>query len=162
MHYMRWYRNNPVEDGRLRGGICHHCGEPTPSKRRYYCSTLCKTRSRVDVAYRPERSCVVCDQLIPHTARYNRASCCSGQCTDTARLIQSYGITVEQYRSMEQSQGGKCAVCQKVDKLRIDHHHGDGVVRGLLCNRCNLGLGLFLDDPVSLRRAATYLDGRLF
>jgi len=26
MHYARWYRGNPVEDGRLRGGTCHHCG----------------------------------------------------------------------------------------------------------------------------------------
>jgi hypothetical protein len=44
--------------------------------------------------------------------------------------------------------------------LHIDHHHGDGVVRGLLCNQCNLGLGLFRDDSSILRRAAEYLEQR--
>jgi Recombination endonuclease VII len=60
---------------------------------------------------------------------------------------------------MHDAQGGACALCRKpAKKLNIDHHHGDGVVRGLLCNTCNLGLGLFQDDPAILRRAADYLD----
>lgn len=161
-HYMRWYRNNPVEDGRLRGGTCHHCGKPTGSKRRYYCSQLCHTRTRIGVSYDPNRTCIVCAAPIMHEERFNRNGCCSTQCSDAARLVASYGLTIEQYRDMYEAQEGKCAICRKHStKLHIDHHHDDAIVRGLLCNECNLGLGLFRDDPLILHRAASYLDGRL-
>lgn len=40
----------------------------------------------------------------------------------------------------------------------IDHDHKSGVVRGVLCNRCNLGLGYFQDDPQCLINAAVYLS----
>jgi len=159
MHYMRWYRDHPVEDGRLRGGTCHHCGKPTGSRRRYYCSTLCRTRTRIGVPYEPHRTCVVCGASIEFDERYNRAGCCSTQCSDTVRLTASYGMTPDQYRSMYEAQGGACAVCHmRTKKLNIDHHHRGGFVRGLLCNQCNLGLGLFQDDSALLRRAADYLD----
>jgi hypothetical protein len=148
MHYARWYRNNPVEDGRLRGGTCHHCGKPTGSKRRYYCSKLCHTRTRIRATYDPDRVCVVCASPIKHEERYNRNGCCSTQCSDTARLIASYGLTLQKYQAIREAQDGRCAVCRShATRLRIDHRHADGIVRGLLCNECNLGLGLFRDDP---------------
>ena len=160
MHYARWYRNNPVEDGRLRGGTCHHCSKPTGSRRRYYCSNLCRTRTRIGAIYDPARACVVCASPIEHEERYNRNGCCSTQCSDTARLVASYGLTIQDYRAIHEAQDGRCAVCHKhATRLRIDHRHADESVRGLLCNECNLGLGLlFRDDPLVLRRAAAYLD----
>jgi hypothetical protein len=97
-----------------------------------------------------------------HEERFNRNGCCSTQCSDTVRLVASYGLTIEQYRGIYEAQEGKCAICGKhAAKLRIDHHHGDGMVRGLLCNECNLGLGLFRDSSLILQRAAGYIDGRL-
>jgi hypothetical protein len=150
----------PVEDGRLRGGTCHHCGKPTGSRRRYYCSKLCHTRTRIGAIYDPARACVVCASPIKHEERYNKNGCCSTQCSDTARLIASYGLTIQDYRAIHEAQDGRCAVCRNhATRLRIDHRHADGSVRGLLCNECNLGLGLFRDDPLILRRAAAYLDG---
>jgi hypothetical protein len=158
----RWYRGNPVEDGRLRGGTCHHCGKPTGSRRRYYCSQLCHTRTRIGVSYDPDRRCIVCAAPILHEERFNRNGCCSTQCSDTVRLVASYGLTIEQYRDIYEAQEGKCAICGRhAVKLRIDHHHGDGMVRGLLCNECNLGLGLFRDNSLILQRAFRYIDGRL-
>jgi hypothetical protein len=54
---------------------------------------------------------------------------------------------------------GVCHICRKETRLTVDHDHSTGVIRGFLCNPCNRGLGDFLDNPESLRRAIAYLAG---
>lgn len=77
-------------------------------------------------------------------------------------LMETYGITHTQYLTMYREQNAKCAICNtKPDAwpgLVVDHCHTTGKVRGLLCNKCNLGLGWFKDNPSSLNRAITYLQ----
>ena len=76
-------------------------------------------------------------------------------------LVQRYGLTPEQKRAMLEKQHGLCLICKDPPckkGLVIDHSHGDGHVRGLLCNACNLGLGKFKDSAKMLRAAAKYLD----
>lgn len=78
------------------------------------------------------------------------------------RREEIYGLTVEQYEQLLVKQGGRCAICQTEqgtgrDSLHVDHDHAHGPVRGLLCKRCNVGLGLFRDNAVSLQRAIEYL-----
>lgn len=75
------------------------------------------------------------------------------------RFRRRYGITVEKYDALLAEQGGGCAICHEVPKkvLRVDHDHGTGEVRGLLCHQCNVGLGFFKDDPERLRSAVEYL-----
>ena len=60
-----------------------------------------------------------------------------------------YGITAEQYESMLSSQGGCCAICKSDDpgggksRMAVDHDHVTGVVRQLLCQRCNIAVGMY-------------------
>lgn len=64
------------------------------------------------------------------------------------------------YAAQLEKQGFGCAICgarPKVRRLNIDHEHGSGMVRGLLCARCNRGLGWFADSPYRLEGAALYL-----
>lgn len=72
-----------------------------------------------------------------------------------------YGIEEATYVSLKQSQDNRCAVCRKCfqDEILIDHDHDTRAIRGLLCRKCNFGLGLFGDDPEILMAAAAYLDG---
>jgi hypothetical protein len=74
-------------------------------------------------------------------------------------LKQKYGITFSQHQEMIKAQEGKCAICGTVGiaELAIDHDHNTGRVRGLLCRRCNTGLGCFRDNPRSLKAAIEYL-----
>ena len=80
-----------------------------------------------------------------------------------SKLKMTYGITVEQYNDMLGKQEGKCAICfakkpgGRTKMFFIDHCHNTGEVRGLLCMRCNTGLGLFLDNPKFLLNAISYL-----
>lgn len=74
-----------------------------------------------------------------------------------------YGITLQQYEEMLESQGGKCyicliAQCSSGRSLSVDHNHKTEKVRGLLCKDCNKALGLFRDDANLMRRAASYVE----
>ena len=85
-----------------------------------------------------------------------------------SRLLKRYGITLEQYNQMSSSQNGVCAICQeaetskdksgKIRDLAVDHCHSTGKVRGLLCNRCNHGIGKLRDSIDVLLDAAAYIQ----
>lgn len=60
-------------------------------------------------------------------------------------------------RAQEQAQNGRCAICPRRGRLCVDHCHRQNHLRGLLCRRCNLGLGHFGDSAERLLRAALYL-----
>jgi len=53
----------------------------------------------------------------------------------------------------------ECVICGSVENLVVDHCHKTNVVRGMLCNHCNRGLGHFKDDPELLEFARMYLLG---
>lgn len=60
---------------------------------------------------------------------------------------------------MLEEQGGLCAICgNPLEVPCVDHDHETNQVRGLLCNPCNRGLGLFKDKPETLRSAAAYIE----
>ncbi|AOE44479.1 endonuclease VII [Gordonia phage Strosahl] len=75
---------------------------------------------------------------------------------------ETYGITSEQYLQIYEAQGGVCYICQRArglkKKLSVDHCHATGMVRGLLCQKCNRDiLGHLRDDPEAAQRIIDYL-----
>lgn len=78
------------------------------------------------------------------------------------KLKRYYGITLEQYRSMEAEQNFVCKICNNKCKtgreLSVDHCHKTGKVRGLLCSTCNYMLGSALDDTTILANGIAYLE----
>ena len=78
------------------------------------------------------------------------------------RLKREYNLTPEQYDDIFIEQGSECLICGVFYKntkkgLFIDHNHDTGEIRGLLCYKCNMGIGYFNDDPKLLIKASNYL-----
>jgi hypothetical protein len=84
-------------------------------------------------------------------------------------LKKRYGITFEEYSGLFIEQGGKCAICEfqeqehdprtgKKKLLAVDHDHITGKIRGLLCSKCNRGIGLFYDNVERMKRAIDYIS----
>lgn len=77
-------------------------------------------------------------------------------------LKQHYGVTDEEAaRLLTERQTGVCTICGEVRGkvgLVVDHDHKTGKVRGVICGKCNSGLGFFADNSEWLRRAADYND----
>jgi hypothetical protein len=79
---------------------------------------------------------------------------------------QNARVRFEVYDAFLNAQEGRCAICQKEphevavrwNTLCIDHNHGTGWIRGLLCLHCNALLGMAKDDPDLLLRAIYYLE----
>jgi hypothetical protein len=72
-----------------------------------------------------------------------------------------------EYRSMISDEALKdiienvkeCVICGSTEELVVDHCHKTNIIRGMLCNYCNRGLGHFKDDPELLEFARIYLLG---
>ena len=82
--------------------------------------------------------------------------------TKDAYLIRNYGISLAEYRAVHKHQRGKCAICGQDESrfknsFAVDHCHLTGLVRGLLCWRCNRALGKFEDSVEKVCAAAQYV-----
>ena len=76
------------------------------------------------------------------------------------RLRREYGITLLEYNEVLTYQGGRCAICRRLpDKTRlsVDHCHRTGLLRGLLCWKCNNAISHFEDSAEKLQKAAIYI-----
>lgn len=78
-------------------------------------------------------------------------------------LKQNHGLTLEEFDIMLAAQDGRCAICGRdnptgrFSQWHIDHCHRTGQIRGILCDSCNRGLGMFKDNVEFLQTAIAYL-----
>ena len=73
-------------------------------------------------------------------------------------LKHNYGLSLDEYDRLLAEQNNRCAICKEVmDKICVDHDHSTGVVRGLLCNHCNLALGYVKDSVLIIDEMRKYL-----
>jgi hypothetical protein len=102
----------------------------------------------------------------------------AGRKVNTSHLWTHFRMTVEEYDLLLAEQNGHCAICDEPGvpyessyrdgdrRLAVDHDHAccpgsrscGSCVRGLLCQRCNTGLGFLNDDAALLYRAVDYLS----
>jgi hypothetical protein len=83
-------------------------------------------------------------------------------------ILKKFGINKSEYECILEKQNGRCAICgekesalasnkKQIKELAVDHCHKTGTNRGLLCMKCNNGIGNFNDDIVLLEKAIKYL-----
>lgn len=112
--------------------------------------------------------------LSPRCKSCQRAADLAYQTTDKYRRKvrrtlwrrQGIDITCERYEEMLAAQGGACSICERTENqfgkgMCVDHDHTTGLVRGILCTDCNMGIGNLKDDIALLRRAVAYLEGSM-
>ena len=122
-----------------RTKTCRRCGAEKPATKfgrhgknrdglQSYCKVCCRAVVKESAARRPERV---------------------KEIRKNTKLKARYGIDISQFDALLELQGGKCAICHGDqpggfwDVWMVDHDHSTGIVRGLLCYRCNLDLGTY-------------------
>jgi len=104
-------------------------------------------------SHNPGRGCLVTGCTARHYAQ--------NLCKNHVRRTATYNLTPEELVIALEAES--CAVCgrpwgaPKGEQPHIDHDHRTGAFRGVLCGRCNIGIGQFDDDPDRLENGARYL-----
>lgn len=129
---------------------------PSPGRRPFGLMSQCKqchSKRGCDASHKKRRE-------FPELARVE----------DRRRNLKTkFGLTIEDYDLMHETQNGTCAICgdqekavhsstQKVQRLAVDHDAKTGRVRALLCSNCNRGIGMFLENKSHLANAIVYLS----
>lgn len=143
-----------VLNGESKNKTCRICGNLFTSRRAKDCNECLPKRKR---------------EATQESARKNRNKY-RDKCRNK-KLKDTYGITLEEYDVIHAYQRGLCAICGQpetacykyqgsvvVQRLAVDHNHETGKIRGLLCGRCNAGIGFFQDDAEKMRAACEYLN----
>lgn len=128
---------------------CNICGEVKPL------DDFHKSSSRKDGR---QGRCKACNIHVARAWRKGAPPRADNAERGRRQRLSKYGMTLEEFESIADGQSGKCSLCDEVPtKLVVDHDHETGIVRGLICDPCNRGLGAFRDDPIRLKRAIQYL-----
>lgn len=102
-----------------------------------------------------------------HEQKPQRKNAKKRQNTNLKSRLKTFGLTVEDYEFELQNQNYVCAICGQPEtttnmgtlrRLAVDHNHKTGWYRGLLCGKCNQGIGLFKENVAILKQAIQYLE----
>lgn len=133
---------------------CHICRKTFFGRQNHakYCSSPCRQKAHREIGRATGRN-------KQYQSNYRKKN---NEAVRKSRLKNWYGMSLNDYKNLLSSQGGRCAICQEpLEKPHIDHEHGtEGLagVRGLLCGPCNHGLGNFKDRIEFLASAIRYLQ----
>jgi len=75
--------------------------------------------------------------------------------------MRTHGLSRVEFVRMYEDQDGCCAICREdisIKDIKVDHDHETGVVRGLLCSQCNVGIGMLKENPDIMTTAILYLE----
>lgn len=152
---------------------CVDCGLITNRPRAVLCIDCAKNRNRKSAARFYEKNKQHCIDGI--TSRWLSLPKAERIAIARSQMWSAkYGITPLQYNDLLESQGSVCAIClqEETQQYRgmtimyaVDHDHSccpgkkscGKCIRGLLCHKCNSGLGMFNDNVDSMLRAISYL-----
>lgn len=89
---------------------------------------------------------------------YVRKTCHT--CENDYQKIRRYRVNRSDFMTLIKKQNFCCAICKKpFEKTpNIDHDHDTGIVRGLLCSNCNVGIGMFQHNTVIIKSAMSYIS----
>jgi hypothetical protein len=140
-----------------RGGLRPECKECTKQRRLdWYARNREREIERVRVWSLAHPECVA-DRIRKATGSPEKKLA-----DRKSHLKRKYGITLDDYERMFAAQSGVCAICGEARPeertLHVDHDHETGIVRGLLCFRCNQAIGSLRETYEIFQRAADYLD----
>ena len=134
---------------RLPSKVCSSCKEAK------YLKDFSKSRNRSDGHH---TQCKLCRSKFKPSEE--------SRIKNTERLrvwnrFKATGFTQEDFDLKLKEQGGVCAICGTDNPGKLDfcadHDHANGTKRGVLCRKCNSGLGHFNDDPEIISKAINYL-----
>lgn len=100
-----------------------------------------------------DMTCEICHRA--YRSRYRR----KGQCHSCRRYLTQYRLSRTDYETLRATyRRDGCPICgDRTGRPVVDHQHGTNLARGMICDRCNQGLGFFRDSADVLAAAATYL-----
>lgn len=132
--------------------VCTKCGVSKPITEFY------RDKQKA-TGYRPDCKKCNTEQCVAR-AKQNRER------VNFNNLKHTTGVDRKLYESLLDEQKGVCAICGKPNpspdrKLSVDHCHDTLYIRGLLCTKCNFGLGYFDDDEELMKKAIIYLKDNL-
>jgi hypothetical protein len=146
-----------------------HKAKDKPDGHRNDCKECRKTKRTVDTNSSTFR-CFKCDEVKDKTeenfnlsekSKFGFRRLCK-ECNKISQrknhLVRNYKLTVEEYDKMVESQNSKCLICENQTKLFVDHDHSTGLVRGLLCDTCNRGIGYLKENKNNFLNSIKYLN----
>ena len=133
-----------IPQGSIPDKVCRKCRQRKPLTHFY---KIHKRGRRQFHCY-----CKACDRK--NNAEYERKKLQKNPRYYVKKLLaKNFGMSLEEYDRMNEAQQGVCAICKskcrRHTRLSVDHCHKTGKIRGLLCERHNLGISYF-DESIEI------------